>query len=175
MFQCATQNIVGRIFSTWAMKKLQAISKLMNWNKDIQGVQLFLALDLITALPPQSKSTFAMKMLSSDVEGTKVKLYNDDNNPSIRLHEQRHKNLQPGKYVACLYHRVWCCNRTTRSKQGCLYQVHKAKSFGFDMATTSLKRLLGTIYRYINHNCSTSITRTQRKKLCWLPQKMITF
>ena len=57
------------------MKKLQAISKLMNWNKDIQGVQLFLALDLITALPPQSKSTSAMKTLSSDEEGAKVKLY----------------------------------------------------------------------------------------------------
>ena len=33
------------------MKKLQAISKLMNWNEDTQGVQLFLAQDLITALP----------------------------------------------------------------------------------------------------------------------------
>ena len=28
----------------------EALSKLINWNKDIQGVQLFLALDLITAL-----------------------------------------------------------------------------------------------------------------------------
>ena len=50
MFQWATQNIIGIIFSTWAMKKLLAISKLINWNKDIQGVQLFLALDPITAL-----------------------------------------------------------------------------------------------------------------------------
>ena len=34
-------------------------------------------------------------------------LHNDDNVTSIRSHEQVHQNLQPGKYVACLYHRVW--------------------------------------------------------------------
>ena len=62
---------------------------------------------------PQSKSTLATKKLSSDEEGAKVKLYNDDNNPSIRSHEQRHQNLQPGKYVACLYHRVWCIGAVT--------------------------------------------------------------
>ena len=49
-----------------------------------------------------------MKKLSSDEEGVKVKLYNDDNVTSIRSHEQRHQTLQPGKYVACLYHRLWC-------------------------------------------------------------------
>ena len=26
---------------------------------------------------------------------------------SIRSHEQLHQNLQPGKYVTCLYHSVW--------------------------------------------------------------------
>ena len=26
---------------------------------------------------------------------------------SIRSHEQLHPNLQPGKYVTCLYHSVW--------------------------------------------------------------------
>ena len=48
-----------------------------------------------------------MKRLSSDEEGAKVNLYNDDNVTSIRSHEQLHQNLQPGKYVACLYHSVW--------------------------------------------------------------------
>ena len=46
---------------------------------------------------PQSKSTLAMKKLSSDEEGAEVKLYNDDNVTSIRSHEQRHQNLQPRK------------------------------------------------------------------------------
>ena len=48
-----------------------------------------------------------MKRLSSDEEGAKVKLCNDDKVTSIRPHEQLHQNLQPGKYVACLYHSVW--------------------------------------------------------------------
>ena len=48
-----------------------------------------------------------MKRLSSDEEGAKVNHYNDDNVASIRSHEQLHQNLQPGKYVACLYHSVW--------------------------------------------------------------------
>ena len=48
-----------------------------------------------------------MKRLSSDEEGVEVKLCNDDNVTSIRSHEQLHQNLQPGKYVACLYHSVW--------------------------------------------------------------------
>ena len=56
---------------------------------------------------PQSKSTLAMKRLSSDEEGVKVKLYNDDNVTSIRSREQLHQNFQPGKYVASLYHSVW--------------------------------------------------------------------
>ena len=59
---------------------------------------------------PQSKSTLAMKRLSSDEEGAKVKLYNDDNVTSIRSHDQLsqlHQNLRPGKYAACLYHSVW--------------------------------------------------------------------
>ena len=56
---------------------------------------------------PQSKSTLAMKRLSSDEEGAKVNHYNDDNVASIRSHEQLQQNLQPGKYVACLYHSVW--------------------------------------------------------------------
>ena len=56
---------------------------------------------------PQSKSTLAMKRLSSDEEGVKVKLYNDDNVTSIRSREQLHQTLQPGKYVASLYHSVW--------------------------------------------------------------------
>ena len=34
-------------------------------------------------------------------------LHNDDNVTSIQSHEQLHQNLQPGKYVACLYHSVW--------------------------------------------------------------------
>ena len=62
---------------------------------------------------PQSKSTLAMKRLSSDEEGAKVNLYNDDNVTSIWSHKQLHQNLQPGKYVVCLYHSVmvhWCCN-----------------------------------------------------------------
>ena len=41
---------------------------------------------------PQSKSTLAMKRLSS--EEVKVKLYNDDNVTSIRSHEQLHQTLQ---------------------------------------------------------------------------------
>ena len=48
-----------------------------------------------------------MKRLSLDEEGVKVKLYNDDNVTSIPSREQLHQNLQPGKYVACLYHSVW--------------------------------------------------------------------
>ena len=36
-----------------------------------------------------------------------MKLYNDNNVTSIRSHEQLHQNLQPGKYVASLYHSVW--------------------------------------------------------------------
>ena len=36
-----------------------------------------------------------------------MKLYNDDNVNSIRSREQLHQTLQPGKYVACLYPRVW--------------------------------------------------------------------
>ena len=55
---------------------------------------------------PQYKSTKVMKRLSSDEKGAKAKLYNDDNITSIRSHEQLHQNLQPGKYVACLYHKV---------------------------------------------------------------------
>ena len=48
-----------------------------------------------------------MKRLSSDEERVEVKLYNDDNVTSIQSREQLHQNLQPGKYVACLYHSVW--------------------------------------------------------------------
>ena len=48
-----------------------------------------------------------MKRLSTDEEGAKVKLFNDDNVTSIQSHEQLHQNLQPGKYVACLYDSVW--------------------------------------------------------------------
>ena len=48
-----------------------------------------------------------MKRLSLDEEGVKVKLYNDDNVTSIPSREQLYQNLQPGKYVACLYHSVW--------------------------------------------------------------------
>ena len=48
-----------------------------------------------------------MKKLSSDEEGVKVKLFNDDNVTSIWSREQLHQNLQPGKYVASLYHSVW--------------------------------------------------------------------
>ena len=48
-----------------------------------------------------------MKRLSSDEERAKVKLYNDDKVTSIWSHEQLDQNLQPGNYVACLYHRVW--------------------------------------------------------------------
>ena len=48
-----------------------------------------------------------MKRLSSDEEGVKVKLYNNDNVTSMRSCEQLHQNLQPGKYVACLHHSVW--------------------------------------------------------------------
>ena len=35
---------------------------------------------------PKSKSTLVMKRLSSDEEGAKVKLYNDDNVTSISSH-----------------------------------------------------------------------------------------
>ena len=48
-----------------------------------------------------------MKRLSSDEEGVKVKLYNDDNVTSIQSRKHLHQNLQPGKHVACLYHSVW--------------------------------------------------------------------
>ena len=56
----------------------------------------------------------------------------------------------------CMVH--WRCNWKIRSKQECLYQVHEAKSFGFDMTTRSSKLVLGIISRYcimyIDHNCS---------------------
>ena len=72
----------------------------------------------------QSKSTLAMKRLSSDKEGAKVNLYNDDNVPSIRSHEQLHQNLQPGKYVTCLYHSVWyigaVIERSDQNKDACI-------------------------------------------------------
>ena len=43
-------------------------------------------------------TTLVMKRLSSDEEGAKVKLFNEDNVTSIQSHEQLHHNLQPGKY-----------------------------------------------------------------------------
>ena len=46
---------------------------------------------------PQSKSTLEMKRLSSDEEGVKVKLYNDDNVTSIQSRELLHQTLQSGK------------------------------------------------------------------------------
>ena len=59
-----------------------------------------------------------MKRLSSDEEGVKVKLYSDNNVTSIRSCEQLHQTLQPGKYVACLYHSVWYIGAVTeRSDQ----------------------------------------------------------
>ena len=135
MFQWATQNIVGIIFSTLAMKKLQAISKLMSIQaisilsykqyqyirdeevtSNIKAYELKQRYSRWPTVPgtrshhcfiPQSKSTLAMKRLSSDKEGVKVKLYNDDNVTLIQLREQLHRNLQPEKYVASLYHSVW--------------------------------------------------------------------
>ena len=53
----------------------------------------------------------------------------------------------------------------------------KRNHFGFNMVARSSKWsfVTGTIYWCINHNCSSSITITQQKKLCWLPQSMTTF
>ena len=50
---------------------------------------------------------FAVSCRGSDEEGAKVKLFNDDNVTSIRSHGQLHQYLQPGKYIACFYHRAW--------------------------------------------------------------------
>ena len=107
MFQCATQNIVGIIFFYMSDEKVTSNIKAYKLEQRHSRCSTVSDTRSHYCFILQSKSTLAMKRLSSDEEEAKVKLYNDDNVTSIRSHEQLHQNLPPGKYVASLYHSEW--------------------------------------------------------------------
>ena len=124
-FQCATQNIVGIIFLYMSDEEVTSNIKAYELEQRYSRCSTVSGTRSHHCFIPQSKSTLSMKRLSSDEEGAKVKLYNDDNVTSIRSHEQLHQNLHPGKYVACLYHWVWYIDavieRLDQNKDAYLY------------------------------------------------------
>ena len=97
MFQRATQNIVGIIFFYISDEEVTSNIKAYELKQRYSRCPTVSGSRSHHCFIPQSKSTLAMKRLSSDEEGVKVKLYNDDNVTSIRSREQLHQTLQSGK------------------------------------------------------------------------------